>query len=97
MILRERSQKMQAAADERDHGNEDEQGGVVARPGTPAPSAPQKVPKEVSMTPTANFIAVLGHPGQRGPDGDADAATSTSGGRGGAESGGPMFLWLSRR
>ena len=37
-----------------------EQRGVGARPAAPAPSAPQNVPNEVSITPTANFSVFSG-------------------------------------
>ena len=58
--LRERSQKMQAAVTRATTGTRTSRAASLPGQATPAPSAPQNVPKLVSMTPTANFIQFSG-------------------------------------
>src|SRR3984957_4616855 len=60
VILRERSQKMQAAPTSATTGTRTSRAASLPGQATPAPSAPQNVPKLVSMTPTANFIQFSG-------------------------------------
>src|SRR5215469_283057 len=54
------SQKMHAAATTATTGTRTSRAASLPGQETPAPSAPQKVPNEVSMTPTANFIQFSG-------------------------------------
>src|SRR5258708_36981432 len=58
--LRERSQAMQAAAASATTGTRTSRAASLPGQATPAPSAPQNVPKLVSMMPTANFIQFSG-------------------------------------
>ena len=51
---------MQAAATSATTGTSTSRAASLPGQATPAPSAPQKVPKLVSMTPTANFIQFSG-------------------------------------
>ena len=59
----------------------------------PAPSAPQKIPNEVSITPTTNFIAFSGTRAS-GARAATPAATTTSTASPAAAAARPTLCWL---